>query len=47
MVEDNTNVKGSKTSLCVLSNVYWGGGGWWYTHVYLREWCRDNRPISM
>ena len=40
MVEDNTNVKGSKTPLCVLANVYWGGG--WYTHVYLREWSREN-----
>ena len=35
MVEDNTNVRGSKTSLCVLSNVYWGGGGG--THMFIYE----------
>ena len=34
MVEDNTNVKGNKTPLFVLANVY--------IHVYLREWCREN-----
>ena len=34
MVKDNTNVKGSKTPLCVLANVYKGDGG---TYMFIYE----------